>query len=124
MKTFLHYTKERELDEGILDNIAKYGGLATRGFAKAGEIASISRQAFSGVEQGAKSGDGLRGATAAAGSIVDKAEKSRKRQQSLDNMLMDTEDDLKRTKLKHARAKTPEEKIRKKISWPRFRKLK
>ena len=106
MKTFLHYTKEQELDEGLFGML----GSATRGLAKAGEIASISKQAFSGLETGAKSGDGLRGATAGAGSIVKGAEESRKSQQSLDNMLMDTEDDLKKTKLRHARAKTPEEK--------------
>lgn len=110
MKTFLHYTKEQELDEGIMGRLGGMLGSATRGLAKAGEIASISKQAFSGFEQGAKPGDALRGLSGAAGSIVDKAEKSREGQENLDNMLIDAEDDLKRTKLKHAKAKTPEEK--------------
>jgi len=75
MKTFLHYTKERELDEGILGTAARIAGQATRVFAKSGEIAAVSRQAFSGLDQGAKPGDFSKGASSAAGSIVDKAEK-------------------------------------------------
>jgi hypothetical protein len=83
MKTFLHYTKEKELEEGFFDRLAGIGGAAVRGLAKAGEYASISRQAFSGVEQGAKSGDGLRGGSGAAGSIVGKAETDTKEKAQL-----------------------------------------
>lgn len=110
MKTFLHYTKEQELDEGIMGKLGGMLGSATRGLAKAGEIASISKQAFSGFEQGAKPGDALRGLSGAAGSIVDKAEKSREGQENLDNMLIDAEDDLENYKRKHLKARTPEDK--------------
>ena len=75
MKTFLHYTKEQELEEGIMGRLGGMLGSATRGLAKAGEIAAVSRQAFSGFDQGAKPGDALRGLSDAAGSIVNRAEK-------------------------------------------------
>ena len=111
MKTFLHYSKERELDEGIVtETLAGLAGSFTRGLAKAGEIADVSRQAFSGYNAGAKPGDAWRGKAAAAGSIVDKAERSREGQENLDNMLIDAEDDLKNYRRKHSKAKTPEDK--------------
>jgi hypothetical protein len=110
MKTFLHYTKEQELEEGIMGRLGGMLGSATRGLAKAGEIAAVSRQAFSGFEQGAKPGDALRGLSDAAGSIVDRAEKSREGQENLDNMVIDAEDDLDNYKRKHSRARTPEDK--------------
>jgi hypothetical protein len=114
MKTFLHYTKEQELDEGRMGRImGRLGGMlgsTTRGLDKVGQIASISRQAFSGFEQGAKPGDALRGFSDAAGSIADRAEKSREGQENLDNMLIDAEDDLENYKRKYAKARTSEDK--------------
>ena len=78
MKTFLHYTKERELDE---NRLAGALGTATRGFAKFGDFASKFRDTVAPMfAQGAKPGSYLKGATDASGALVNAAEKKREKQ--------------------------------------------
>jgi hypothetical protein len=83
MKTFLHYTKERELDEGILSGLAGLAGVATRGLAKVGAAAEVSRSVAAGFERGAKPGSGLKAITGAAGAAVNRAEKATKEKSGL-----------------------------------------
>ena len=81
MKTFLHYTKERELDEGVMGRISGAVGTATRGLAKVGDFAAGFRNTVApAFAQGAKPGSFLKGVTDASGAAVGAAEKQREKQ--------------------------------------------
>jgi len=78
MKTFLHYTKERELDEGVFGALGGALGTATRGLAKVGDFAAGFRDTVApAFAQGAKPGSTLTGITGAAQAIRGHAEKKR-----------------------------------------------
>ena len=78
MKTFLHYTKERELDEGVLSTIGGVAGSLTRGVSKVAKGADWFRSNIApAFQQGAKNGSFLRAVGGVASDITSAAEKKR-----------------------------------------------
>lgn len=110
MKTFLHYTKERELDEGVFGALGGALGTATRGLAKVGDFAAGFRDTVApAFAQGAKPGSTLTGITAAAQAIRGRAERKREDQSQLDNEVVDAHDLVLDLTRKLAKAKTSED---------------
>jgi hypothetical protein len=80
MKTFLHYTKERELDEGVLSTIGGVAGSLTRGVSTVAKGADWFRSNIApAFQQGAKPGSTLMAVGAAASGATSAAEQSREK---------------------------------------------
>ena len=80
MKTFLHYTKERELDEGIMGKIGGILGSATRTASKVAKGAEwFKSNVAPAFQQGAKPGSTLSAAGNVASGITSAAEESREK---------------------------------------------
>jgi hypothetical protein len=113
MKTFLHYTKEKELDEGILSTIAGIGGKVVGGIAKVGDVVgSIADSPLTKAmgTPGGKPGATLRGALGTAQSARSASEKSAEETSELNNAVVDADDLVKSLRRKLVKAKTPEDK--------------
>ena len=111
MKTFLHYTKERELDEGVMDRIGGALGYLTRGTSYLRKGAEwFKSNVAPGFEQGAKPGSTLGAVGNVASFAVGKAEEKQSEQSDLDNELIDAEDHHNDMIRKLAKAKTNEDK--------------
>ena len=80
MKTFLHYTKERELDEGVLSRMGGVAGILTRTASNVNTGAAYVRNRISpAVAQGAKDGSFLGAVGGVASDITSAAEQSREK---------------------------------------------
>ena len=80
MKTFLHYTKERELDEGVIGRIGGALGSLTRGASKVAKGAEwFKSNVAPGFEQGAKPGSTLGAVGSVASLATSAAEESREK---------------------------------------------